>query len=249
MELYENERIDEVNDSLSLKQKTDGLTFGTDALLLSGYVSGKYKLGAELGGGSGIISMLLLTREKIKECYAYEIQEEYAELIKRNADYNGLEGRLVSVCSDVRELASDERFDIVFTNPPYMKSDGGANNKADKKAIARHEICGTVSDFCAAAKKLLKYGGAFYAVYRPDRIADIISAMRGAELEPKRMTFVHADAKSEASMVLIEAKRGGKSGLQLTRPLILYCDTPHKRYSADMDYIMQNGAFPSDYKR
>lgn len=249
MELYKNERLDEVNDSLSLIQKTDGLTFGTDALLLAGYVGTKYKLGAELGGGSGIISMLLLTRNKLAECCAYEVQEEYAELIKRNAEYNRLEKRLTSVCSDVRELTSDERFDIVFTNPPYMKCDGGANNKLDKKAIARHEICGTISDFCAAAKKLLKYGGAFYAVYRPDRLADIISAMRSSELESKRMTFVHADTKSEASMVLIEAKRGGKSGLQLTRPLIIYSDTLHKEYSDDMKYIMENGSFPSNYKR
>ena len=43
MTLYENERVDYVNDSLSLIQKTDGLTFGTDALLLAGYVSGKYR--------------------------------------------------------------------------------------------------------------------------------------------------------------------------------------------------------------
>ena len=62
MELLKNERLDYVNDSLSLIQKTDGLTFGTDALLLAGYVRGRSKLGLEIGGGTGIISMLLLTR-------------------------------------------------------------------------------------------------------------------------------------------------------------------------------------------
>ena len=249
MELYVNERIDEVNDSLSLIQKTDGLTFGTDALLLAGYVNSKYKSGAELGGGSGIISMLLLTREKVSECTAYEIQKEYAELIERNAEYNSLEGRLTAVEADVRELTPCEKFDIVFTNPPYMKASGGLNNKADKKSIARHEICGTVKDFCVAAKRLLKYGGAFYAVYRPDRLTDIICAMRDSELEPKRITFVHADISSESSMVLIEAKRGGKSGLQLTRPLIIYSDPSHKEYTCEMDYIIKYGSFPSDYKR
>ena len=50
MTLYENERIDYVNDSLSLIQKTDGLTFGTDALLLAGFICGKYATAAELGG-------------------------------------------------------------------------------------------------------------------------------------------------------------------------------------------------------
>lgn len=249
MILKNNERIDEVNDSLSLIQKTDGLTFGTDALLLAGYVSGKYKLGCELGGGSGIISMLLLTRDKAAKIDAYEVQEEYAELIKRNAEYNSLLERLAPICADIRDITADERCDIVFTNPPYMKSSSGLNNSLDKKAIARHEICGDIGDFCLAAKKKLKFGGSFFAVYRPDRLCDIIAAMRDNTLEPKRVTFVHADTESEASMVLIEAKRGGKSGMILTKPLIIYTDRTHSEYGADMNYIMENGSFPDSYKR
>ncbi len=249
MNLYIDERIDEVNDKLSLIQKPDGLTFGTDALLLAGYVSGKYKIGAEFGGGSGIISMLLLTRDKVATAVAYEVQEEYADLIKRNAEYNNLSDRLMAVCADIREISTDESCDIVFTNPPYMKSDSGKSNLSDKKAIARHELHGDIGDFCKAAKKKLKYGGAFYAVYRPDRLADILEAMRENQLEPKRMTFVHADEGSEPSMVLIEGKKGGRSGLMLTKPLIIYKDKNHREYGEDMSYIMENGSFPTEYKR
>ena len=72
------ERCDFVNDNLKLIQKTDGLTFGTDALLLAGYINGKYKRGCEIGSGSGIISLLLITREKIGSCVALEVQEEYS---------------------------------------------------------------------------------------------------------------------------------------------------------------------------
>lgn len=247
--IYSNERLDSVNDSLSLIQKPEGLTFGTDALLLAGYVQGKHKRGAELGGGSGIISMLLLTRGKLDLCTAYEIQEEYAELISRNAEYNSLSERLTSVCQDIRELSTTESFDVVFTNPPYMKSTGGKSNVSDKKAIARHEIHGDISDFVKAAKRILRFGGAFYAVYRPDRLTDIMAAMRNNGIEPKRMTFVHADTDSEASMVLIEGKSGGKSGMQLTKPLIIYKDKSHKEYRDEMSYIMENGSFPPEYKR
>ena len=249
IEINDQERLDVVNDNIKLIQRKKGLTFGTDALLLAGYITGKHRVGAELGGGSGIISMLLLSREKVETATAYEVQKEYADLIKRNAEENRLSQRLSSVCIDVRDLPTLENFDIVFTNPPYMKSDGGANNKEDKKSIARHEIFGNIEDFCASAKRLLKYGGLFYAVYRPDRLADIIVAMRKHGLEPKRITFVHADTRSESSMVLIEAKRGGKSGIQLTRPLIIYKDFSHKEYGEDMNYIMENGSFPPEYRR
>lgn len=249
MDIKDNERLDAVNDRLSLIQKTDGLTFGTDALLLAGYVSGRFSSGCELGGGSGIISMLLLAREKAEKCLAVEVQEEYADLIRRNAEENMLNDRLSVLCADIRGVAATEEYDLVFTNPPYMKSVSGAHNKTDAKTVARHEIFGGIDDFLAAGKRLLKFGGAFYAVYRPDRLVDIIAAARSYGIEPKRITMVHADTNSEASMMLMEAKRGGKSGMQLTMPLIIYKDSAHREYTEDMEYIMENGSFPKKFKR
>jgi len=247
--LFENERIDEVNDNLSLIQKTDGLTFGTDALLLAAYISAHYSRALELGGGSGIISMLLLSREKVDNIDCCEVQDEYAALIERNAELNRLSSRLKVLACDVRELSHTESYELVFSNPPYMKASGGKNNQNDKKSIARHEILGDINDFVSAASRSLKYGGIFYAVYRPDRLLDIIVAMRHASLEVKRMTFVHADTSHEASMVLIEGKKGGKSGMHLTRPFIIYKDNSHKEYTEEMTYVMENGSFPKMYNR
>ena len=249
MNLQENERLDYVNDSLSLIQKTDGLTFGTDALLLAGYVTGKYKSAIEIGGGSGIISMLLLTRKKAENIVCLEVQPEYAELIARNAEYNSLEDRLTAVCTDVRDYRPECECDLVFSNPPYMKATSGAHNERTAKTVARHEIHGDIDELMAAGASMLKYGGVMAVVYRPDRLTDLVCAMRESKLEPKRVTFVHADTESEASMVLIEAKRGGKSGMQLTRPLIIYRDKTHKEYGDDMNYIMEHGSFPAEYRR
>ena len=228
------ERCDFVNDNIKLIQDTDGLTFGTDALLLAGYVSGKYDRGCEFGSGSGIISMLLLTREKIKSATALEVQAEYASLTMRNASLNRLDGRMTTIHTDIRDYKPDGEFDIIYTNPPYMKTDSGRENIEKKKNIARHEVCGDIVDFCSSAKRMLKFGGNFVAVYRTDRLIDLIDAMRKSKLEPKRMTFVHADTQSEPSMVLIEAKAGGKSGVVVTKPLIIYEDFEHKNYTNDM---------------
>ncbi len=247
--IYENERCDNVNDDLRLIQKTDGLTFGTDALLLAAYVSGKYEYAAEIGSGTGIISMLLLSRQKADFVTAYEVQEEYADLTKRNAELNSLNERLTSVAIDVRFTTEKEKYDLVFTNPPYMKSTSGIENRIPKKNIARHEIFGSIEDFCKAASSMLKFGALFYAVYRPDRLTDIMTAMRSASIEPKRLTFVYADTACESSMVLIEGKKGARSGVQLTRPLIIYSDTTHNSYSQEMDYIMSCGNFPKGFKR
>jgi tRNA1(Val) A37 N6-methylase TrmN6 len=235
--IYENERVDEVNDRLSLIQKTDGLTFGTDALLLAGYVDGKFKRGSELGGGSGIISMLLLAREKTAYCEAYEVQEEYADLIERNARLNKLEERLKSVHTDIRELENTESFDLVFTNPPYMKADSGKQNTSDKKSFARHEHHGDIEDFCITAKKLLKFGGAFYAVYRPDRLATLICAMRENGIEPKRLRVVAPSVGKKPSLLLIEGRKDGKEGLIYEPDLYIYTDNTHTEQTQEIKDI------------
>ncbi len=249
MDLFENERLDRVNDSLLLIQKTDGLTFGTDALLLAAYIDSKYESGTELGSGSGIISMLLLSREKLLRVSALEVQESYAALTERNAALNFLSDRLTVENVDVRDYTAKSTVDCVFTNPPYMKSDSGKRNGHDAKNIARHEICGDIFDFLLCAGKALKYGGDFYCVYRPDRMTDLLCSMRESKIEPKRITTVYANQSSEPSMILVMGKKNGKASLKFTRPLFIYSDSTNTSYTSDMEYILENGSFPPDFTK
>ena len=79
--MHTSERIDVVNDSIRLIQRSDGLTFGTDALLLAAYVRGSATSRAiEFGAGSGIVSLLCATRKKAAHILAVEVQSEFAEL-------------------------------------------------------------------------------------------------------------------------------------------------------------------------
>ena len=239
-------RYDRVNDNIELIQIEDGLTFGTDALLLAAYIDRKYKVAIELGAGTGIISLLLLTRSKVDKITAVEVQEEYAKLTQRNAKLNNLSDKLSVIHSDLRDYKTAE-CELLFTNPPYMKVDSGKSNISTKKNIARHEVNGTIDDFCKYGSRMLKFGGTFAVVYRHDRLSELMHAMHSASLEPKRMTFVHADSNSQPSMVLVEAKKGGKCGLKVTKPLIIYASEEHKQYTSDYDFIMENGSFPADF--
>lgn len=224
--LNSDERLESVNEDIRLISKKDGLTFGTDAFLLAAYMSRTPKaLAVDLGSGTGILPLLLLARGKIGRAIAVEIQESFCDLIQRNAALNKRENQITLEACDLRALPTDtlqaESADIVLSNPPYMKADSGKANQSQAKFIARHEVCGDIFDFCRTASVLLKYGGKFYCVYRPDRLMDLLSAMRTCALEPKRMTFVHATAQTPPSMVLIEAKKGAAPSLILTRPLFL----------------------------
>ncbi len=248
----ENEKIETVNENIRLISKTDGLTFGTDAYLLAAYVAkSPSALAVDLGSGTGILPLLLLARDKIKKAVAIEVQESFCDLIARNAVLNQAEDDIKVLNRDVRELPTRElaaeSADIVLSNPPYMKADSGKSNQSDAKFIARHEVCGDISDFCRAAASLLKYGGKFYCVYRPDRLIDLFDAMRKNKLEPKRMTLVHATSTSAPSMALVEAKKGAAPSLILTRPLIL--TESDGKQTKDAERIYETGSFEEFLKR
>ena len=247
LSLLPDERIDEVNENIRLIQKKNGLTFGTDAFLLASFIkSASKKSAAELGSGTGIISLLLAERSKFQKIFAIEVQKDFATLTERNAKLNGFEEKISAINVNVTDIKAEllgGELDAVFTNPPYMKATSGKRNESDAKYIARHEVCGDINDFCAAGFRLLKHGGKFYAVWRPDRLCDLFYAMRKNRLEPKVITFVHADAQSEPSMMLVSAIKGGASGSIVTAPLLLYKDMEHKEMSDQAKKIYDTLSF------
>ncbi len=235
-----------VNDDLSLTWNKNGLTLGTDTLLLASFIRGKAADKAmELGAGTGILSMLVASRNKAGKILALEVQKAYARLAEKNIEENGLSDRISVVHSDLRAYSPFPEeygsYHTVFSNPPYMSVDCGKPNATEENFIARHEVFGDITDFCRVASKMLRFGGRFYTVYRPDRLVDLFVAMRTYRLEPKRITFVVPSPAEAPSLVLTEAVLGGKPSLKITRPLALYTNTDHSDESDDLKAVYRTG--------
>lgn len=218
--------MDTVNEGLRLISKKNGLTFGTDAYLLAAFVrSRRVARAVDLGSGTGIVSLLLCQKDKARQVTAVELQPTFAELTARNAHLNGLDDRISALTADVRTLTlrdTDGAVDLVVSNPPYMRRGSGRPNAETERDLARHEVMGGIADFCAAAGRLLRTGGSFCVVWKPERLAELFAAMQKNRLEPKRMTLVHADAAREPCAVLVEAVRDAAADLRITPPLFLY---------------------------
>ena len=205
------------------------------------------------GNSETINATLDMANGKVSQFFAVEVQKSFADIIKENASINSFDGKVVPICADIRDVKPDifgGEVDIVTANPPYMKLDSGKRNEHDEKFIARHEVFGGIGDFCACAARLLKYGGKFYTVWRPDRLCDLITSLRESKLEPKLITFVHATKDSEPSIVLIQSTKGAASGSVITRPLILHDskdDAQNNRLSLDAQRIYDTCSF-EDFK-
>ena len=225
--LKPGERIDDLQrNGYRIIQDPKRFCFGMDAVLLSGFA--KVKEGErvlDLGTGTGIIPILLEAKTKGAQFTGLEIQEESADMARRSVQLNGIEDKVRIVTGDLCEasrLFGTESFDVVTSNPPYMRSAHGLTNDADAKAIARHEVKASLSDLLRETARILPVRGRFYMVHRPFGLAEIIAGMVAVGLEPKRMQLVHPFADREPNMVLLEGIKGGRPQLNVEKPLVIY---------------------------
>lgn len=212
----------------------DGLRFycgdgafkpGTDSFLLGAFPRLKAGLRVcDLGSGAGLLGTLLLQRQRSLEVTGVELSPQAAALGVRAAAENGLEDRLKTLHGDLREIRAllpAGRFDLCISNPPYFSLGSGKAPPDLLRQTARGETACTLADVCRAAAYLLRWGGGFCVAYRPERLCDLLWALRENGLEPKRLRMVEARPGTAPSLLLAEARRGGKPGLTVEAPLVL----------------------------
>lgn len=235
IQLKPDERIDDLQrNGYRIIQNKNGFCFGMDAVLLSGFIceglgnrTTKDTKIIDLGTGTGIIPLLLRAKTNSRDLTGLEIQEVSSDMARRSIKLNNLEEDIKIVSGDICNASGifgKAVFDVVASNPPYMKPAGGLTNPEDAKAIARHEIKCTFADVARQAAALLKPQGKFFLVHRPERLAELVDTLRENKLEPKRLRMVHSFLDSQATMVLIEAAKGGNTFLKVEPPLIIYKD-------------------------
>lgn len=225
--------LDSIKD-IKVYQDKNGYRFSVDALLLYSFVNlPRAKNIADLGSGSGIIGILLAKKYHDTEVTLIEIQKSLARLAEKNIVLNKLDNRVKVVMADIKSLSSPPQhpntptlhcsaFDLVVSNPPFRRVKTGLLSVSNEKAIARHEIKLSIKDLAAAGAWLLKHHGRLCIIHLPERLTEIIDAMKDNNLEPKRLRFIHSNISSEAKMVLIEAVKGGRPGLKTEKPLLIY---------------------------
>lgn len=225
---------------------SDADGFGSDAFLLADFARPRGgSLVCDLGAGCGIIPLLLLRAVFAPErITAVELRPEAVRLMRRTAEQNGLRDRLCPICADLRDPAAIPdagRYELVTCNPPYFARDTGYTAPDPARLTARHEVSCTVDDVCTCAARLLKYGGRLCMCHRPERLPDVLEALRRHGLEPKRIRFVQQREGAAPWLFLVEGKKGGRPSLAFLPPLTVespaggFSDQMKRIYSLEQD--------------
>jgi tRNA1Val (adenine37-N6)-methyltransferase len=222
------------NGSLQIIQKKKGYRFSLDAVLLSQFIKiRKNERVIDLGTGCGILPLLLSQTTKAHSFVGVEIQKGLAECAKKNVILNHLGDRVLILHQDYRELKETfppGSFDVVLSNPPYRKYRTGRVNPSMEKAVARHEIKGSLEDLISIASYLLPPKGRCYLIFSALRTVDLLVGLRNQRLEPKRMQFVIPRMEKTAKFILTESIKASGMELKLMPPLILHSSEGDKKH-------------------
>ena len=206
-------------DGLKIVQDTRLYRFTSDSVLLSKFAKPKKRdVVADFCAGSGIVGFhfYALHREKVPQMPVtlFEMQEDLLNLARKTAKYNGFDNfSFVQGKLQVLPKEYDEKFSLVLCNPPYER--GGFDNDEYHKAVCRKELTIRLEEIAKAASRALKFGGRLCMLHRADRLAEVCYTLHDAKLEVKKIQFVGGRYGSKPYLVMIEAVKGGKAGVEI----------------------------------
>ena len=208
-------------------------TFGTDAILLANFSKPKKRDRLiDLGTGCGIIPLLMLRNGDLSEAVGVDISPEAAALARKTTEELKLENFKV-IESDLNELSGKTEFgyyNLVTCNPPYKAEGAGIKSRDSVVMAARHETACTLEDIVSVSARLLQFSGRLCMCHRPERLSELMKLMSKYGVEPKRLRLVCQRKGEEPWLVLLEGRRGGKTGLRISPTL----------------YVEENGALSEE---
>ena len=200
---------------------------GTDSVLLSNFVSlSGVRRCADLGCGSGVISIILSHRRPEMHIDLVDISPEAAACAKRNIQLNGLDSHLRVLQGDLRTLNEAEvgKYQLIVSNPPYFPIGSGTSPNSSKRSGARQEDTCTLGQLAFTVSRLLGDGGRFAMCGPAFRLSEALCVLSSHSLEPKRLRLVQGRLNAPPSIFLVECRRGGRSGVRVEPALIIKDD-------------------------
>ena len=206
--------MEELHGGYTLEIAEQEFPLSTDSMVLAYFARlPRQARVLDLGSGCGTLGLLLCSKDPGCHVTGIEISESAHTAALENIRRNGLETRLCSIHADLRDLPASiapGSFSICISNPPYFS--GGAPSTT--VPTARQDNCCTPKDLFQSAAQCLKYGGDFFLVHKPEKLAQLIGCANTVGLEAKRLMLLRHREGGPINLIFLQFRKGGKPGLQ-----------------------------------
>jgi len=229
---------------LRLLQPLKGYRAATDPVLLAAACparTGESVL--DLGCGAGAAALCLGLRVAGLTLKGLEVQPEYAELARRNADRNAIALEVHE--GDLKRMPKALRhdFDHVIANPPYYPAGGSPSPDAGRARAMQVQT--PLADWVIAASRRLRPGGWLTLVCLADGLPEVLATM-GERLGSVSVLPLAPRTGRAALRVLVRARKGGRAPFRLLAPMVIHRGEGHdgdrESYTDAANAVLRDGA-------
>ena len=204
---------------IKLYQDHSMICINTDTMVLGEFLEVyRYDTVLDIGTNNGSL-LLYANRWNPKKLIGVDINSRALELAKKNLELNEITNYELINC-DAKALRIDP-VDVVVCNPPYFKQTLDSKNSNQDIALAKHDDSLPLDALIKSIFSNLKDNGKLFFVYQSSRIQEVIDAFTKYHLNIKIMQFVYNVNKENSNIVLLKAVKGGKSGMEVKKPLMI----------------------------
>ena len=207
--------MESLPNGYTLEAPEGSFPLSTDSMVLGHWVKlPKNAAVLDLGSGCGTLGILLCSKDAHCHVTGLELDNAAHLAAEENIRRNELQNRMVSLCADLRSVSdrfSPGSFSCCISNPPYFS--GGPASAAFPTA-RREDTC-TAEDLFRAAGWALKFGGDFFLVHRPERLAELIARAAEHQLEANRLLLLRHRENGPIALILLAFRKGGNPGLTI----------------------------------
>lgn len=192
----------------------------------------------DLGSGCGTLGLLLCAKDDSCSVTGVELDVNAHRAAVENISANGLCRRMESICTDIRCIPDRIKagsYTTCVANPPYFS--GGAPSL--DAPLARRDDCCSTGDLMRAAAWAMQFGGDFYIVHKPEKLAHLIACGSQNGLEAKRLILIRHKPDSHVSMVILQFRKGAKPGLSLDELCLFHRDGSPTAIYQDIYHIQE----------
>ena len=231
--------MEHLPNGFTLELSSGAFPLSTDSMVLSHFAKlPKNSHVLDLGSGCGTLGLLLCSKSETCQVTGMELSEEAHEAALTNIRRNCLDARMESLCADLRSVSamfSPGSFSCCISNPPYFS--GGPASRSHP--LARREDCCTPADLFQAASWALKYGGDFFLVHKPERLAELIAKAAAVHLEAKRLLLLRHREGGDITLICLQFRKGANPGLLIEEQSLFTRDNQPTSYYKEVYHTQQ----------
>ena len=158
-----------------------------------------HKTALDIGAGTGVLALMLAQRNPSIQITCIEIDQKSAEECSKNSNSSPWFNRINTIHADFTLHDFHQKFDLIFTNPPYYFTDNSSNESNER---TKHITPDSLLTWLNKITGLLTTKGEFWVIWPSETSEQVIEIAYNNKLFVSKKINLYSKANKLSRTIL-----------------------------------------------